>query len=318
MRLSFLIFAVILTAPLHVLAQQEIQHTQYLLNYYLLNPALAGSQASYDIMLGYRHQWTGLDGAPTTSWLSVHKSINYPRANVRRRRGHHGAGGFLVHDQAGPFRRTQAYLTYAYHLPLSKKYTISAGVSGGLKQIGIDKDQVAFVQSPNDDYFNGYASEQTEPDGSIGVWLYSSRLFAGVSAQQLFSLLSEDQNAEANLPSVSLARHYYATLGYQIAVDRDISFIPSFMIKTAYAAPPQIDVNMKLRYQKRIWAGLSYRHQDAIAVVVGTLLREKLTLSYAYDASVTRLSSASSGSHEVVLGLKLPPRGKVVCPDQFW
>ncbi len=317
MRSTFLVIVLLLGIVYASFAQQEIQYTQYILNYYLLNPALTGSQAPYDIMLGHRHQWTGLEGAPTTSWLSVHKALNYPRVNVRRRRGHHGVGGFVIRDQAGPFQQTQAHLSYAYHLPLSQKYTASVGVSAGLKQIGVDRAQVVFIQNPDDTYFGNYASTTIEPDGKLGLWLYSSRLFMGASVHQVFSFPQENRQESTEF-SVPLTHHYYATLGYRLALDRDVSLIPSLLLKTAYRTPPQMDVNLKLRYQKMVWGGVSYRYQDAIAVMVGTTLREKFTLSYSYDASVTRLSNSSNGSHEVVLGLTLPPRGRVVCPDQFW
>ena len=42
------------------------------------------------------------------------------------------------------------------------------------------------------------------------------------------------------------------------------------------------------------------------------------SLSYSYDASTSQLVAYQSGSHEVLLGLKLKKKSKEVCPDRFW
>src|SRR5476649_727267 len=53
------------------LAQQKPQYTQYVFNNLLLNPAVTGIENYTDVKAGYRSQWTGLQGAPVTSYLTV-------------------------------------------------------------------------------------------------------------------------------------------------------------------------------------------------------------------------------------------------------
>ena len=52
-------------------AQQKPQYTQYVFNNLLLNPAVTGIENYTDVKAGYRTQWTGLSGAPVTSYLTV-------------------------------------------------------------------------------------------------------------------------------------------------------------------------------------------------------------------------------------------------------
>src|SRR6516164_3552135 len=52
-------------------AQQKPQYTQYVFNNLLLNPAVTGIENYTDVKAGYRSQWTGLQGAPVTSYLTV-------------------------------------------------------------------------------------------------------------------------------------------------------------------------------------------------------------------------------------------------------
>src|ERR1700712_607269 len=56
-------------------AQQLPQYTQYVFNNYLLNPAVSGIENYTDAKLGYRSQWTGLNGAPVTSFLTINAPI---------------------------------------------------------------------------------------------------------------------------------------------------------------------------------------------------------------------------------------------------
>ena len=56
-------------------AQQRPHYTQYILNNYILNPALSGIENYVDVKLSTRDQWVGLDGAPKTSYISIQGPI---------------------------------------------------------------------------------------------------------------------------------------------------------------------------------------------------------------------------------------------------
>lgn len=51
-------------AVLNIQAQQRPQYTQYILNNYILNPALSGIENYTDLKISGRDQWVGLNGAP--------------------------------------------------------------------------------------------------------------------------------------------------------------------------------------------------------------------------------------------------------------
>src|ERR1041385_1790872 len=57
------------------IAQQKPHYTQYILNQYILNPALTGIENYTDIKLSHRQQWTGIDGAPVTTYFTVHTPL---------------------------------------------------------------------------------------------------------------------------------------------------------------------------------------------------------------------------------------------------
>ena len=61
-------------------AQQIAQYTQYVFNHFSVNPAVAGSKDCLDVRLGFRKQWIGFPGAPTTGWASLHGYIRPKRS----------------------------------------------------------------------------------------------------------------------------------------------------------------------------------------------------------------------------------------------
>jgi len=56
-------------------AQQRPQYTQYILNNYIINPALSGIENYTDVKISSRDQWVGLSGAPQTMYLTIHTPI---------------------------------------------------------------------------------------------------------------------------------------------------------------------------------------------------------------------------------------------------
>ena len=56
-------------------AQQRPHYTQYILNNYILNPAISGIENYTDVKISARDQWIGLNGAPRTAYLTIQGPI---------------------------------------------------------------------------------------------------------------------------------------------------------------------------------------------------------------------------------------------------
>ena len=69
LKLGF-IFLIILFSVIKINAQQLPVYSQYMMNGFLLNPAIAGSDGYTSINLTAREQWLGLDNAPNTQAIS--------------------------------------------------------------------------------------------------------------------------------------------------------------------------------------------------------------------------------------------------------
>ncbi|WP_242920029.1 PorP/SprF family type IX secretion system membrane protein [Pontibacter liquoris] len=336
-KLFALAFA-LLTA-MQVLAQQKPQYTQYTLNNYLLNPAISGIEDYADLRLGTRQQWAGLEGAPQSYYLTLHMPLNKDvipsyrggrgnelpkeastkRTNMYRRvRPHHGLGAMAMTTQTGPLSRSSFSASYAYHLPVSKTTRISAGVAPGLVQYSLDPSLVKTANSNDPAIMDGRVNE-VKFDLTMGLWLYSQNYYVGVSGAQLVP--ARRRYIQTGTPEDrdgKLQKHYFATAGLRLDVSPALSFIPSVMVKLAQPSPASVDANLKALYGNRVWAGISYRHKDAVAGMAGINISPLLDVAYSYDASTSPLGVSHGGSHEVVLGLKLRNTSKVICPVWAW
>jgi len=74
MRKKYSIFIFLLFA-LVANAQQNVQYSQFMLNDYGLNPAVAGSSKDLMFMVGRRVQWQGFGLAPETNFASVTRAF---------------------------------------------------------------------------------------------------------------------------------------------------------------------------------------------------------------------------------------------------
>lgn len=90
------------------------------------------------------------------------------------------------------------------------------------------------------------------------------------------------------------------------------------MVKYIDPLPVQVEVNAKLMYLDRFWGGVSYRHQDGIAAMVGLNISDVLNVGYAYDYTTSKLNNYTKGTHEVILGFTIGNKYGDSCPRNVW
>ena len=54
-----------------VFSQQKPHYTQYILNQYIINPALTGIENYVDVKASHRLQWVGIQDAPVTTYFTM-------------------------------------------------------------------------------------------------------------------------------------------------------------------------------------------------------------------------------------------------------
>lgn len=69
---KLLVLAIIICCGSILKAQQLPQITQYMINNYTINPAIAGMYDYYQVKTTIRNQWAGINDGPRTTILSVY------------------------------------------------------------------------------------------------------------------------------------------------------------------------------------------------------------------------------------------------------
>jgi len=328
-----------------MLAQQQPHYTQYIINNYILNPAIAGIENYTDVKLSHRHQWVGAFNGdePVTTYFTLHMplgkkdyrttatSFNMDGENPRGKSyredysaaaPHHGLGYKIIIDRTGPLNRFAGYVSYAYHIGIGPKTSIAAGFEAGVRSLNLNASKLNF--DPNNpgavDPSVGNSNEinQIKPDFGAGVWVYSASYFIGLSAQQIIPQTVVFNNNSLATEKGKTIPHIFATAGYRFFVSDDITATPSIMAKFIQPTPAQVDVNVKFQYRDRFWAGAGYRFKYGFNAMLGLNISNTFNVSYSYDYSTTRINTISTGSHEIVLGFLLGNKYGDWCPKNVW
>lgn len=331
-------FLILLQCIQQCLAQQRPQYTQYILNNYIINPALSGIENYADVKISSRDQWVGLNGAPRTVYITVHApigkkdyktsvtSFQLPGENPRGSRywenytasePHHGIGFSIVNDKTGLYNRFSANVSYAYHIGLSPRTNMSVGFAGGIMKISRDAATSTFGDNDPVDPAQGTVADiyKIRPDLSAGIWMYSADYFLGLSAQQI---IPQKVSFVDDTLGFKLVPHLFATGGLRFLLNDDINAIPSLMIKYVSPLDPQVDANVKFQYRDLVWIGGSYRFKYGYAGMLGLNVGNTFNVGYAYDYTTTKLQTASRGTHEIIIGFLLANRYNDSCPRNIW
>jgi type IX secretion system PorP/SprF family membrane protein len=291
-------------------AQQLPIYSQFMMNGFLINPAIAGSDGMTSVSLTAREQWIGFNMAPRTHSASFQTRLlkrSYIIKNrspkkktfLPARTGRVGIGGFIFDDRSGIVNRTGFQLSYAYHI-FVKNTQISFGLSGSAFQFKLLNEN---INTPGYDPYVESALRNVVyvPDASCGIFVTHSKFYAGASAAQLFQ--SRLNFGNSDFRSYKLIRCYYLMGSYKINMDENYELEPGVFLASPQNAIGEVDLSCKLFYKDNYWFGMSYRTTKAIIGMVG-FRANRIFVGYSFDFSLTPIQMNNWGTHEVTLALK--------------
>jgi type IX secretion system PorP/SprF family membrane protein len=276
-------------------AQQIALNTQYLFNEMVINPAATGTKDYIPVQLNFRKQWTSFPGAPTTQIVSAQSAVFKTM----------GFGGMLFNDASGPSRRTGININTAYHLQLDKKneHHLGFGLSLSLTQHLIDVTKLNTYLPEDPAVIRGY-NNQMVPDANFGMFYrYKDKAFAGISVFNLIQLRKDLYNFSIPLYN-PLVRTYYLIGGYHFAINENFGIKTTTLVQAIETGTWQVDATALGTYKNLLWLGASYRHKDAVAILVGGNIGA-FKIGYSYDYTLSAIGHYANGSHEVFVELKL-------------
>jgi len=315
---------------------QDPEFTQFYAAPVYLNPAFAGSARCPRVALNYRNQWPALAKTYITYAASYDQHIDALSG---------GLGLVVMNDKAGEgtVSTTNVSAIYSYQLNVSRTFSIKAGLEATYVQKKVDWDKLTFGDMIDPRYGFVYQTQEVRPnetksfaDFSAGILLFSSKFYGGVAVNHL---TQPDEafivEGGSQLP-MKITGHVGAMLpvggntNYRYKQDRDEgTYISPNVLYVQQGTANQINLGIYI-LKSPIVGGLWYRasfnaynsfiSSDSFIALVG-IQRGIFKFGYSYDITISKLSNATAGSHELSLGLQFgcKPKKKrfrtISCPS---
>lgn len=274
-------------------SQQDPLTSHYMFNTLTYNPGFAGTSGMICATALNRQQWIGFEGAPSTTLFTVNAAVSPFKTPS-------GIGLVIESDNVGFDRDISLSGIYSYLLDIGTG-KMGIGLSLGMLNKTLDPSW----QIPSGDGFTPPDQDPLIPSGKesyvafdagLGVYYTTDRYYASVSVTHI-----NQPKIKFTKGTPYVSRHYYLTAGYNIQLPNpSLELLPSvFVFSDGKVA--QVSVSSLLRYNKKVWGGVSYRAGDALTGLVGFELYNGLRIGYAYDFPVSDIRKNSSGSHEFVV-----------------
>lgn len=288
-------------------AQTDAQFTQFYELPTLYNPAATGRTDFLSIRGAGRLQWVGIDNAPT-SFLAA---ADMPFKLL----GQRFATGLVMQQESYGL-----YNSLNLNAQLGYKRKRWGGEFTIALQIGMydQRFKGSEVYIPDgDDYHQGTDEgipttdlHGTALDLGAGIWYEHKRWYAGLSVTHLSSpaiTMGGEGGSDATggqIYEFKAARTLYFTGGCNIPINNTLfEIMPSVLVKSDFTFTTG-EIMARARYNKFLSFGIGYRWDDAIMATIAAEIKN-FYLGYSYDYATSAIHSASSGSHEVVLGYRL-------------
>lgn len=304
---KYLIPALLILQVACVVAQQLPGVSYYMYDYTRTNPGSLGSTDMININGIYKQSMVGMPGKPEN--VFAEGDVPFSLLGLK-----HGVGFSFYTDNIGYYKDIDIRIGYAIRFTAGDG-TIGVGFNGGLRQKTLEPTWVG------DGLGTDPASDPNIPQGTdgnnikgfgfgAGIFYKTEDIYFGASVCNLYHTDLEYTNelsTGTTSTSETMRPHYYVTAGYNIAFSNPaFEFQPSVNL-CSDATTVTFDLNGTLTYNKKVWAGVSYRAGSSVVGMVGITIMEGLRVGYAYDFQTSALNRYSTGSHEFLLnyGFKL-------------
>lgn len=299
---------------------QDAEFTQFYANPLYLNPAFAGTSKCPRFNINYRNQWPGLSATFITTSASYDQYV--PALSG-------GLGIMVVSDkEAQTLSTTRVSGIYAYQLKVNRKFSVRAGLEATFFQKSLDWSKLTFgdmIDSRRGFVFDSgdvpRGGSKSGMDFSAGVIGFSEHYFFGFAAHHITQPDESLIKGKSPIP-IKITGHAGAVIPLsdsksKLKKDKGLTISPNILFRKQ---GPSTQLNMGLYVSKGpLVGGVWYRNSDAFIISLG-IHAKQMKIGYSYDATISKLSLASGGAHEISLSYVMKCKTKkrtfrtVTCP----
>ena len=315
MKRLVIALGLVLSVGLGDLFAQDPEFTQFYANPLYLNPAFAGTARCPRICLNYRNQWPGITGTFVTYSASYDQHID----------GISGGVGFLfTNDRAGQatINTTNISGIHSYQLNITREFSMKVGLQATYAQKSVDWSKLNFgdMIDPRRGFVYNTTevpnfTSRTNVDFSAGLLGYSRRYFFGFAVHHI------TEPDEGFLGQSKLPMKYTGHAGAVIPIGGrygDSGISPNILYQKQGDFQ---QLNLGIYFNKGpLVGGAWYRNQDSFILLLG-FQQDLFKFGYSYDVTVSKLTNATAGSHELSFQMQFECKPKkkkfrtVSCPS---
>ncbi len=320
-NILFISVAILLCGSHLLFAQQQFTLSQYYQTQSILNPAFSGVDDFWDVKIGYRQKWIGLENSPSTSFVSFTGSIgdktSYNQSPLRTSNPNqvsliesqkfklksHGIGGYITKQEQGAFDQINAMLNYAYHIPVNPKIKVSVGSTFGLSSVNVDLDKISVWDKLSDPIYQSYAN------GSgnylrflfgIGGVIYGKKSYVGISYLPIIDTQITGESQELNT-----AQKIIIMTGTKFDLGPYMKVLPSVLVETSGNTNTRYVGSLLFDIKSIVKTGLAYSSTNDLSFNLMFNYKNNYGLSYAFETSIGGEATIGNGTHEVILSFSL-------------
>ena len=274
-------------------SQQDPVTSHYMFNTLTYNPGIAGTSGMICATALTRQQWVGFKGAPATTIFNISAPVSPFKINS-------GVGLLVESDNIGFDKDINLSASYSYLLDLGSG-TLGIGLNLGI----LNKTLNPTWEIPSGDIHTPASGDPLIPetkesvvafDAGLGFYYRTDKYYAGLSVTHI-----NQPKIKYSKGTPYISRNYYLTAGYNLQLPNpSLELLPSVFVYSD-GKVVQFSVSSLIRYNKKVWGGVSYRAGDALVGMIGLELYNGLRLGYAYDFTLSDMKTNSSGSHEFMV-----------------
>jgi type IX secretion system PorP/SprF family membrane protein len=281
-KFILLIFAALLTFSASLQAQDIPLFSQKLTNSFMYNPALAGHTFG-SLTVSYRRNYSGVEGAPTNYFLSLHT----PLMNHR-----FGVGANFFQEDVTFLRNTYASAAFAYHIKFDKFTSLSMGVAGEYNSIGTNGTPIGSINDPEYDAIR--QGRMNHYDYSFGLHFQNRFLKAGVAANRLSSTWSGDEATLSNYYS-SFVQGLIPLRGGEDLLEPYVAYRKLSDVNSS------VDAGLFYTYNNLLTVGGAWRSGGVISGTVAARVGKYILIGYSYETIMGNVGGFIGAANEITL-----------------
>jgi len=243
--------------------------------------------------MGYRSDWSGIDGGPKTLRLS------YNDAFMRNA----GYGVKFIYDVAGIFKQIIILGTYSYRVKLADNHFILFGLSAGFYSNTLDL--IDYYNDPKYTIDPALLSADVTSKLKFMSDVSAVYKYKGIEAGFLFSNINfgDSKYQEADVRYKPLANYQiHASYMYSISEKWDVS--PLMILRGGKYIKSQFELASSVVYQKKLWGSLLFRDPCIWGVGIGTNIGKGLKIGYNFNIA-SSVAARFYNNHEISIGINI-------------